>query len=300
MVSVCAPVADSSATRSPGSAPRCFISGNSAGATAAMSAALEPEMPETRYIAPTSTYDRPPRIWPSSAGQEIHHRPRHAGHLDQQAEKHEQRHCQQDQVRHALVDPRRRTAASARRSSAPCRRTCPRRTRWRSARRRARRRPPARRRTGQGSDCRGFRATGPASGAPSAVAAANPISASAHPDRECAEQPDGSDDDHQAEAGTAAAWVSQALETPRPGISIREHLQHVFDRRLGSPPPGTSGRAAAANASRPRRGPAWRGRQRRHAHVLATVQCDGGADHTEPEEHRLRPVRRSRSAGAET
>ena len=55
MVSVCAPVAASRATRSPGLAPRCFISGNSTGATAAMSAAFEPEMPETRYIAPTST-----------------------------------------------------------------------------------------------------------------------------------------------------------------------------------------------------------------------------------------------------
>ena len=54
-VSVCAPVAASSATRSPSSAPRAFISGNSAGATAAMSAAFEPEMPETRYIAPIST-----------------------------------------------------------------------------------------------------------------------------------------------------------------------------------------------------------------------------------------------------
>ena len=55
MVSVCAPVAESSATRSPGLAPRSFISGNSTGATAAMSAAFEPEMPETRYIAPIST-----------------------------------------------------------------------------------------------------------------------------------------------------------------------------------------------------------------------------------------------------
>ena len=55
MVSVCAPVAESSATRSPGLAPRAFISGNSTGATAAMSAAFEPEMPETRYIAPIST-----------------------------------------------------------------------------------------------------------------------------------------------------------------------------------------------------------------------------------------------------
>ena len=55
MVSVWAPVAESSATRSPGLAPRLRISGKSTGATAAMSAALEPEMPDTRYIAPTST-----------------------------------------------------------------------------------------------------------------------------------------------------------------------------------------------------------------------------------------------------
>ena len=54
-VSVCAPVAASSATSSPSRAPRLFISGNSAGAMAAMSAAFEPEMPETRYIAPIST-----------------------------------------------------------------------------------------------------------------------------------------------------------------------------------------------------------------------------------------------------
>ena len=45
----------SRATRSPGLAPRSFISGNSTGATAAMSAAFDPEMPDTRYIAPTST-----------------------------------------------------------------------------------------------------------------------------------------------------------------------------------------------------------------------------------------------------
>ena len=55
MVSDIAPDAASSATSSPGAAPRRFISGNSAGATAAMSAAFEPEMPETRYIAPSST-----------------------------------------------------------------------------------------------------------------------------------------------------------------------------------------------------------------------------------------------------
>src|SRR4051794_7431589 len=55
IVSVCAPVAASSAARSPRSAPRFSISGNSAGAIAAMSAAFEPEIPDTRYIAATST-----------------------------------------------------------------------------------------------------------------------------------------------------------------------------------------------------------------------------------------------------
>ena len=45
MVSVCAPVAASKATRSPSLPPRIRISGKSTGATAAMSAAFEPEMP---------------------------------------------------------------------------------------------------------------------------------------------------------------------------------------------------------------------------------------------------------------
>ena len=45
----------SSDDSSPGWAPRRCISGKRIGATAAMSAALEPEMPETRYIAPSST-----------------------------------------------------------------------------------------------------------------------------------------------------------------------------------------------------------------------------------------------------
>src|SRR6202011_4526127 len=41
--------------RSPGFMPRFCISGKRIGATAAMSAAFEPEMPDTRYIAPSST-----------------------------------------------------------------------------------------------------------------------------------------------------------------------------------------------------------------------------------------------------
>ena len=55
MVSDCAPVAANSATRSPGLAPRAFISGNNTGATPAMWAELDLEMPETGCIAPTST-----------------------------------------------------------------------------------------------------------------------------------------------------------------------------------------------------------------------------------------------------
>ena len=55
IVSDMAPDDDRSAISSPGLAPRAFISGNSTGATAAMSAALAPEMPDTRKIAPSST-----------------------------------------------------------------------------------------------------------------------------------------------------------------------------------------------------------------------------------------------------
>src|SRR6185312_3348213 len=45
----------SSDASSPGCAPRRRISGNNTGATAAMSAAFDPDMPETRYIAPSKT-----------------------------------------------------------------------------------------------------------------------------------------------------------------------------------------------------------------------------------------------------
>ena len=50
IVSLMAPDAASRETSSPSDAPRRFISGNSTGAMAAMSAAFEPEMPDTRYI----------------------------------------------------------------------------------------------------------------------------------------------------------------------------------------------------------------------------------------------------------
>jgi hypothetical protein len=55
MVSAIAPDAASSEISSPSWLPRRFISGNSTGATAAMSAVFAPEMPDTSSIAPSST-----------------------------------------------------------------------------------------------------------------------------------------------------------------------------------------------------------------------------------------------------
>src|SRR3974377_2253043 len=66
IVSDIAEVQHTSAKRSPGLDPRFFISGKSTGATAAISAALEPEIPETKNIAPINTYDSPPQTCPRS------------------------------------------------------------------------------------------------------------------------------------------------------------------------------------------------------------------------------------------
>ncbi len=55
IVSDMAAEAASCAASSPDAMPRRRISGSSTGATAAWSAALEPEMPEMRYIAAIST-----------------------------------------------------------------------------------------------------------------------------------------------------------------------------------------------------------------------------------------------------
>ena len=55
MVSLIAPEAASSDTSSPSFMPRLRISGNNTGAIAAMSAVLEPEMPETSSMAPSIT-----------------------------------------------------------------------------------------------------------------------------------------------------------------------------------------------------------------------------------------------------
>ncbi len=55
IVSLIAPDAASRDSSSPSSMPRLRISGNSTGAMAAMSAVLEPEMPDTSSMAPSST-----------------------------------------------------------------------------------------------------------------------------------------------------------------------------------------------------------------------------------------------------
>ena len=55
----------SSATSSPSGIPRLRISGKRTGATAAMSADFEPEIPETRNMAPMRTMPRPPRMCPT-------------------------------------------------------------------------------------------------------------------------------------------------------------------------------------------------------------------------------------------
>ena len=55
IVSAAAAETASSAAVSPSRVPRSFVAGARIGPIAAMSAALAPEMPETRYIAHSST-----------------------------------------------------------------------------------------------------------------------------------------------------------------------------------------------------------------------------------------------------
>ena len=99
---IAAPVA-SSAIISGGLWPRRFISGNSAGATVAMSDTFEPEMPETMNSEPSSTYDMPALTWPTRELEEVDDRLAHAGGVEHAAEQHEDRHRHQHDVGHAFV-----------------------------------------------------------------------------------------------------------------------------------------------------------------------------------------------------
>jgi len=105
IVSVCAPVAASSATRSPGLAPRAFISGNKTGATGRHVGGLGTRDARYQIHRAQEHVVQAAADMAEQAGEKSHHRPRHAGHLDQEPEKHEQRHRQQDEMAHALVHP---------------------------------------------------------------------------------------------------------------------------------------------------------------------------------------------------
>ena len=103
MVSVCAPVAASRATRSPGLAPRCLHfrkqhrrDRGHVGGLGARNARHQIHRADQHIMQAAADMAE-------QARQERHHGARHAGHLDQQAEEHEQRHRQQDEVAHALV-----------------------------------------------------------------------------------------------------------------------------------------------------------------------------------------------------
>ena len=102
-VSVCAPVAASSATRSPPLAPRAIISGNSAGCDRRHVRRLRARNAGNQIHRADQHIGQSAADMAEQAGQKAHHGPRHPGHLDQHAEEHEQRHREQDQVRHALV-----------------------------------------------------------------------------------------------------------------------------------------------------------------------------------------------------
>ena len=159
MVSVWAPVADSSATRSPGvraarlhlgeqhRRDRRHVGGLRAGDARRRGT--------SRRAARSSS---PPRTWPMRLGEKADHGARHAGDLDQEAEEHEQRHRQQDDVRHALVHPAhhdgQRRAGGERQEGEGAER----RRRRRSGRRSARRPRRAARRTRRDGSCRSRRA----------------------------------------------------------------------------------------------------------------------------------------------
>src|SRR3954454_11761745 len=104
IVSAIAPAPASSDTISPSSRPRLRISGDSTGATAAMSAVFAPEMPDTSSMAPSSTYCSPPRTCPSIEARNATIL-RHLGDLNQPPQHDEQGHREQDERAHALVDP---------------------------------------------------------------------------------------------------------------------------------------------------------------------------------------------------
>ena len=92
MVSVCAPVAESSATRSPGLAPRCFISGKQHGCDRGHVGGLGARDAGDEIHGANEDVVQAAAHMAEQGGEKTHHGAGHAGHLDQQAKEDEQRH----------------------------------------------------------------------------------------------------------------------------------------------------------------------------------------------------------------
>ncbi len=103
MVSVCAPVAARSATRSPGLAPRFFHFGKQHGRDGGHVGSLGAGNAGDQIHRADQHVMQSAAHMAEQAGEEGDHRARHAGHLDQEAEKHEQRHREQDDMAHAFI-----------------------------------------------------------------------------------------------------------------------------------------------------------------------------------------------------
>ena len=221
-------------------------------------------------------------------GQEIDHRARHAGHLNQQSEEDKQWHRQQNQVRHALIEP---------------------------TDKQQHRHVGGEHHVGEGADCKcnGDWHTGKHRRADESDEEQDQVQISEalqprlchrseqcrrrcqadqqerNAEREGTEQPDDADDDHQGKS--TRQWHRQ------PGLGDSQtwdfdpgHFLHVFDGGLDHRGQEQQARRRCKRfeaLSRSR----WRpDDERRHAHMLASVQRHSRADHAEPEKHGLREI----------
>ena len=103
MVSVWAPVAESSATSSPGFAPRLLHLREKDRGHSCHVGRLRTRDSGDQVHRADQDVGEPAADMPEQAGQEPDHRARHPRHLDQQAQQHEQRYGKQDQMAHAFV-----------------------------------------------------------------------------------------------------------------------------------------------------------------------------------------------------
>ena len=221
-------------------------------------------------------------------GEERHHRLRHPGHLDQQAEEHEQRHGEQDQMRHALVETaheqqhghvrgQHHVGEGGDREGDGDRH--PRQHRQadddheedhqvgvaQMLHVRVRQRRVPRGQSGQRDDAQGQRRG------------------------HLAEQPGDGDQDHQREAHRQRRR-QPGFRHLQPRHEDARDLLDVFDR--GAQHDGQKHQPGGGGIDFQRHRPAVSGAggQRGHPHVLAAIERDGRADHAQPQEHRLRQL----------